>query len=179
MKLRLSSSMPAWRILPEYSRAAWLTRDACGVGQAMGDDVFHAAGGVVERDRLDPGMVAEEVAALVEGHRVREHFAQRAQLHAGGGDHVVHDAQQEFALDEYVTRHQKIGMLGDRPGQRVLDGDYGGGDGSALHAVEYFGGARAGDNRAAPQHAFRGFVAEGTEFALDGNFDGGFHHMAR
>jgi hypothetical protein len=31
-----------------------------------------------------------------------------------------------------------------------------------------------------PQHALRSFVAERTEFALDGNFDGGrFHYMAR
>ena len=154
--------------------------DAGGVGKAVSDDVFHAACGVVERDRLNLGMVAEEVAALVERHRMREHLAQRAELHAWGSDHIVHDAQPEFALNEDVSCDEQISMLSDRAGQRVLDGDYGGGDRSALQPVEHFGGARAGHNCAAPQHAFRSFVAEGAEFALDRNFDGGgFHYMAR
>ena len=49
-----------------------------------------------------------------------------------------------------------------------------------LHPVEYFDGACAGHNCATPQHAFRGLVTEGAEFALDGNFDRrAFHYMAR
>jgi hypothetical protein len=142
--------------------------------------VFHAACGVVERDWLNLTMMAEEVAALVERHRMREHLAQCAELHAWGSDHIVHDAQPEFALNEDVSCHQKIGMLGDCASQGVLNGDYGSGDRSALQSVEYFDGARARHDPAASQHLFGGFVAEGTEFALDRNFNGSaFHYMAR
>ena len=153
--------------------------NAGSVGKMLGDDVLHAAGRVVERDRFDPGIAAEEVAALVERHRVGERAAQCAELHAGSGNHVVHDAQQEFALDEYVARDQKIGVLGDCAGERILDGDNGGGDRSILQAIENLGGTGAGDDGAARQHALRSFVAEGTEFALDRDLGGGFHHMAR
>jgi hypothetical protein len=146
--------------------------DAGGIEKAMGDDMLHASGRIVERDWLYPGMVAEEVAALVEGDRVGEQLADRAQLYAGGGDYIMHDAQPELGLDENIPRDQKIGMLGDGAGERVLDGDDRGGDRSALHAVKYFDGAGAGDDRAAGQHALGSFVAEGSEFALNGNF----HH---
>jgi hypothetical protein len=44
--------------------------DAGCVGKVLGDDVLHAACGIVERDRLDVGVVTEEVAALVERDRV-------------------------------------------------------------------------------------------------------------
>ena len=91
----------------------------------------------------------------------------------------MHDAQQEFALDEDFPRNEEIGMLSDRARQGVLDGDHGGGDRSSFDAVENFGRAGAGNDCAAPQHALRGFVAEGTEFALNGNLDAGFHHKAR
>jgi len=40
----------------------------------------------------------------------------------------VYDAEHEFALNEDFMRDQEIGVLGDRPGQRVLDRDDGGGD---------------------------------------------------
>jgi hypothetical protein len=63
-------------------------------------------------------------------------------------------------------------MLCDCASQGVLNGDYGSGDRSALQSVEYFDGASARHDPAASQHVFGGFVAEGTEFALDGNF----HH---
>jgi hypothetical protein len=82
----------------------------------------------------------------------------------------VHDAQQEFGLNENIPCYQKIGVLGDCARKRVLDGDDCGADGSALHAIEHFDGTGAGDNLAARQHTFRGFMAKGTEFALDGNF---------
>jgi hypothetical protein len=45
-------------------------------------------------------------------------------------------------------------------------------------AIEHFGGPGAGDDGAAWQHVLRGFVAEGAEFPLDGNFDCGFAHKA-
>ena len=90
------------------------------------------------------------------------------------------DAQQKFALNKYVTRYQEISMFGDRAGKRVFDRDHGGGNRSALHPVEYFGGARAGYNDTIPQHTLRSFVAERPEFALDGDFDGrSFHYMER
>jgi hypothetical protein len=117
-------------------------------------------------------MVPKEVAALVESYRMREDFAHCFELHAGGGDHIVHDAEQEFGLNEDIVSDEEIGMFGYRAGQRVLDGDYGGGDGTVGYAVEYLGGAGAWNDRAALQHLLGGFVAEGTEFALDGNF----HH---
>ena len=90
------------------------------------------------------------------------------------------DAQQEFALNEYVARYKEICMFRNRAGEGVFDRDHGGSNRSALHPVEYFGGAGAGDNDTMPQHTLRSFVAEGPEFALDGDFDGGgFHYMAR
>jgi hypothetical protein len=71
-------------------------------------------------------------------------------------------------------------MFGDRASQGVLDGDYGSRNRSALHPVEHFNRTRTGHNYAVPHHALRSFVAEGTEFALDGDLDGGgFHYMAR
>src|SRR5258706_11880515 len=145
----------------------------------MRDDVLHAAGGVVERDGLDAGMVTEEIAALVEGYWVGEHFSYCAEFYAGGGDQVVHDPEQEFGLNKDFMGDQEIGVFGDSAGQRVLDGDDSGGDRSTLNAVEYFGGSCAGDNCAAWEHALGGFVAEGTEVALDGNFHGGFRRKAR
>jgi len=71
-------------------------------------------------------------------------------------------------------------MFGDRASQRVLDGDYCSRNRSALHPVEHFNRTRTGHNYAVLHHALRSFVAEGTEFALDGDLDGGgFHYMAR
>src|SRR5258706_3636064 len=107
----------------------------------MRDDVLHAAGGVVERDGLDAGMVTEEIAALVEGDWVGEHFAYCVEFYAGGGDQVVYDAEQEFGLNKDFLRDQEIGVFGDRAGQRVLDGDDSGGDRSGLDTVGYFSGA--------------------------------------
>jgi hypothetical protein len=70
---------------------------------------------------------------------------------------------------------EKIGVLGYGAGERVFNGDYGGGYGPALETVEHFGGPGAGDDLAAWQHSLGGFVAEGSWFALNGDFDGGFH----
>ena len=142
--------------------------------------MLYAACSVVERDWFNTGAVAEKVAALIKRNGMREHFAQRRQLHAGGGDKIVHDAQPEFRLHKNFAGDQKICVLGDRAGQRVLDGDDGGGDGAALNAVKHFDRSCARNNRAARQHALSGFVAEGTEFALNGDFGGGkFRHKAR
>jgi hypothetical protein len=52
----------------------------------IGDDVLHAPRGVIERNGIDPRMVAEEIAALIERHGMREYFAHCTQFHAGGGD---------------------------------------------------------------------------------------------
>ena len=90
--------------------------DASGVGKAMSDDVLHAACRVVERNWLDFGMMAEEVAALVERDWVRERLPQRAELHAGCGDHIVHDAEQKLALNKDISCYEKIGVLGDCAG---------------------------------------------------------------
>ena len=54
-----------------------------------------------------------------------------------------------------------------------------------LDTIKHFGRSCARDNRAARHHLLRGFVAEGTELALTGNFNGGnfngsnFHHRQR
>jgi hypothetical protein len=74
----------------------------------------------------------------------------------------VHYAEKEFGLNKDIMGDEEVGVLGYGAGQRVLDGDYGGGDGAVGYAVEYFGGAGAGNDRAVPQHLLGGFVAEGT-----------------
>jgi hypothetical protein len=126
-------------------------------------------------------MVAEEVAALSEGHWMRESLTHRAQLHAWGGDQVVNDAEQEFGLNEHIARDQKVGMLGDGSSKRILDGDNGRGNRPALDVIEHFGRAGTRENSAARQHAFSSFVAEGTKLTLDGNLEGSgrFRHKAR
>ena len=154
--------------------------DARGVAKPMSHDVLHTSRSVVERDRLDAGVVAKEVSALVERDRVREHLAQRVQLHSGRSDDVMNDAQQKLALHKYVASHQEVSVFSDGAGQRILDGDNGGSNRSALDPVEYFNGARTGYNHAVPQHALRSLVTERTEFALNGDFDRRwFHYMAR
>jgi len=71
-------------------------------------------------------------------------------------------------------------MLGDGSGERVLDRDDGGGHRSALDPVEYFHGSGARNHGTARQHLLRGFMAEGTAFALNRNFDGrSFSSQAR
>src|ERR1700686_1163061 len=49
------------------------SRDSCGIVQLSGNDVFHAAGRVIERNRLDLRMLAKKIAALVERNRMRQH----------------------------------------------------------------------------------------------------------
>src|SRR5271168_1838344 len=56
---------------------------AGSVGKSTSDYMLHASCSVVERDRLNAGMVPKEVAALVERHRMREHLTQRVELHSG------------------------------------------------------------------------------------------------
>src|SRR5579864_3799833 len=134
------------------------------------EDMLHAACSVVEKDRLDLGVAAEEVAALIKRHRMGENPALGAELYSWGSNKVMGDAQMEFGLDKYVAIDQQIGMLGHGSGERVLDRNYCSLDRSALHAVKHLGRARAWDDRTAGHHALRCFVAEGPEFALDGNF---------
>src|SRR5882724_13383292 len=69
-------------------------------------------------------MFAEEVSALVECHRMREHLANVFELHAGGGDQVVCNSQPHFGVNKNVTLKQKIKMLSDRTGKRVLHGNH-------------------------------------------------------
>jgi hypothetical protein len=101
---------------------------------------------------------------------MRQYTAQCTEFHSGRGNHVVHNAKQKLSLDKHLTRHQKVGVLGHSPGQSVFDGDDGRGDRSALDAVKDFDRAGTGNDRASREHPLRGFVAEGTELTLDGNF---------
>src|ERR1700687_2669893 len=49
------------------------SRDSRCIVQLSGNDVFHAAGRVIERNRLDFRMPAKKIAALVERHWMRQH----------------------------------------------------------------------------------------------------------
>jgi hypothetical protein len=133
--------------------------------------VFHAACRVVERDRLNQGMTPEEIAALIERDRMRECLAQGAELDPWRGDDIVHNAQQEFTLDEDFASHQKVRMFRYRASQRVFNGNYGSRNRTALHTVENLSGAGTRNDSTALQHALCGFVAEGTKFALNGDGD--------
>jgi len=140
--------------------------NACSVGQTLFDDVLDTASGIVKRDWFNSGMMAKEVAALVESHGMGERAAHRTEFYAGRRDQVMHDTQAEFALNEDVPRHQQIGVLCYGPGQRVLDWKNRRRDRSFLQAVKNFNRARTRDNSTSRQHAFRRFVAEASEFAL-------------
>ena len=79
-----------------YSRAACLPGDSRRILQFLRDHVLHAARRIVERHCLNLRMTLKKVAALVERHRMRQHSPQRAQPHAGHGDHVVNNPQQDI-----------------------------------------------------------------------------------
>ena len=71
-------------------------------------------------------MPAEEVAALVQRHRMREHLANVFQLGSRRGDQVVLDPQPHLGVNKNVALQQEIKMLAHGTGQRVLHGNHGG-----------------------------------------------------
>src|SRR5271157_4238670 len=115
-------------------------------------------------------MRTEEIAALVQRYRMREDAADRIQLHSRRGNHIVADPQIKLAVDEDVSREQKVEMLGHGTGERVLDRDDRSLHRAVLHAVEYLCRAGARYHGATRQHSICAFVTERPEFALDCDF---------
>ncbi len=154
------------RVLPRCLRP----RDSGGIFQIFGNDVLHASGRVIERHSFDLRMLAEEITALVERHRVRQHFLQRAELHSGRGNHVVHNAEKIFGLDKNIAGHEKVGMFSDGSGQGIFDRNDRSLHRSVLYAIEDFRRPRARNHLAAGKHALGRLVTECAEFSLDGDF---------
>ena len=75
----------------------------CGIFQVVLDNMLHASRSVIERNRLDLGMLVEEVPALVERNRMGQDARRLAHLHAWRRNHVVNDAKQVFGLDKDVA----------------------------------------------------------------------------
>ncbi len=82
----------------------------------------------------------------------------------------MHNSQAKLALDENIAREQQIKMFGHRSGERIFDGNYRDGGIVRFDAVKYFRRTGARNNRATGQHPSCGFVAEGPELSLNGNF---------
>src|SRR5262249_50735833 len=95
--------------------------DGCGVLQVLCHDVPHASGRVVERDRLYSGVSPKEVAALVEGNRVRVNASHVLERYSGSGNQVVNDAKWELGMDEEVACEQQVEVFGHGACKRVLD----------------------------------------------------------
>jgi hypothetical protein len=91
--------------------------DGGGIGSAILEDMFYAAGSVVKRYGLNPAVVEKELAALVQSHRVRENPAQVSHPNPSSRDQIMCNSQAQFPLDEYFARQQEVKVLGHRPGQ--------------------------------------------------------------
>jgi hypothetical protein len=72
-------------------------------------------------------MLGEEAPALRQCHGMREDAVDFADRSSGDGDQVVADAQQRLPLHHHIVREQQVEVLGDGAGQRVLNGNDGGG----------------------------------------------------
>ena len=78
----------------------------------------------LERDGLNAGMGAKEIATLIESDRMREHAPDVLQLNPGCSDQVVANAEMKLGVDKHLAREQQVEVFGHRAGQRVLDRDY-------------------------------------------------------
>jgi len=125
---------------------------------------------VIERHCLNLTMSAEKIPALIKRHRMRKHPPYIAQLHSRRRDQIVSNAQMHLAVDKKVTRQEQVEMLGNSAGERILDGNDCRLHAAVLHAIEYFRRAGARNHSGPRQHGQSGFMAEGTQLALDGYF---------
>ncbi len=89
---------------------------------------LHRASRVVRWQYFQAGNLLPQLAQIIltlgQRHRVREHAAQVAELHAAGSDEVVRHAQYDLANDGEVVADQKVVVLDDRASQGVLDGHH-------------------------------------------------------
>ena len=136
----------------------------------IGDYMLHAASCVVKRNRLNLRVMLKEIAALIKRDRMRQDAPQGAQWNAGRRNHVVHNPQQVFGLNEYSSCDQQICMLGDRARERILNRDHRRLNRFLFDAVKYIRRARARHHGATPQHPLGCFMAERTQFSLNRNF---------
>src|SRR5271157_4143849 len=80
--------------LINFSRSP--ARDTSRIVEALRDYVLHASRSIVKRHRLEFRILREEIAALIERYRMREHAPNISQLCAVRRDQVVHDAQTKL-----------------------------------------------------------------------------------
>ena len=90
----------------------------------------------------------------------------------------MHDPQPELAFDVNIAGQEQIEMFRHRSGERILDRDHRGRDGSALQSVEHFCRTSARNNLAAANHALGSFVTERAGFSLNGNFHGNRSYLS-
>src|SRR5258707_4359175 len=114
-------------------------------------------------------MFAEEVSALVECHRMREHMANVFELHAGRGDQVVRNAQPHFGVNKNVTLKQKIKMLSDRTSKRVLHGNHRSCGATGFQRVKNLDRGGTCQYISAAHQLQRRLMAEGSQLSLDGD----------
>ena len=107
--------------------------------------MLDAASSVVEGYGLNFRIPAKEVATLLQGDWMRVSLTQVAAFDSGQRDQIVDDAQPKFLLDENFARQQQIKMFSHGTGERILDGNDGGGDRATLHAVKDLRRARTRD----------------------------------
>jgi len=146
------------------------TGDGRGIAQALGHDMLHASGRVVERHRLELGIFGEEVAALIECDRMREHAAHICQPGARQRDEVMHDAQAKLAEDVNVAPQEQIKMFGDGTRERVLNRNDSAVDRSPPDPVEDLQRTRTRHDLRQRQHGLGRLMAKGAKFSLDRNF---------
>jgi len=151
-------------ILPRSLEAG----DGGGGGISGLDHLLDAAGGVIERRGPDFGMLLKEAAALSEGDWMRRRPLDCFDMRAGQSDQVVADAKERFALDGHVLIEEKIVVLCDRAGERILYRNHSRVDRSIDNSLEDLRGDRTRNDGCdvvemeCGSHAQRGLVAERT-----------------
>ena len=114
-------------------------------------------------------MFAEEVSALVECHWMREHLANVFELHAGRGNQVVGNSQPHFGVNKNVALKQKIKMLTDRTGKRVLYWNDRSGGTAGIQRVKDLDRGGTCQYISAAHQLQRRLMAEGSQLSLDGD----------
>ena len=116
---------------------------------------------------LDATVLSKELAALVQGHRVRKRPAYLAQPRSRDRYQFVRNPHAGFGPTRNLILKEVVVILMNAAVQCVFNGDDGVRSRSRLHRAKHFTKGRARQRRHASAHEFvRGFKAKCTSFTL-------------